>query len=379
MLTHRVHIHRDRRQVGLIPWTMMKRLDTWVAEIRLNRQVGVMALWFDVTDLIEWRLPYLTGIQRTAVTVLAELLATRQDVRIFAYDSGKRTLEEIDSANLPSIVRDNFYVGKWPPRPPKAEADTTRLLSNTLPLEPLPPASASPAPPEFTRKPRLLRSRHWLRRHALQLLDRCGDDATRAALKDILRRGKNLLLAVCRRPAYRRVAQPLQQLEAPEAVSLVPPSITPDSGLPRPLFEPGDVCVSLSATWGPPGYAEAIARNKLGGSVKCINLIYDLIPTLFPQLMPLGVSPMVTLWVRRQIFNADLILTISEFQRQEIQRYIASDGLPARSVRTIRLGDNPPALQEKVFALPRFVPLRKFALCVSTVDIRKNHNCLYHV
>ena len=87
----------------------------------------------------------------------------------------------------------------------------------------------------------------------------------------------------------------------------------------------------------------------------------------------------ITLWARQQIANADLLLTISDFQKQEIEAYIKKSALPLPPVRAIRLGDNAKLLSDKEPPLPRVVPQRPFILCVSTVDVRKNQLCLYHV
>jgi len=74
--------------------------------------------------------------------------------------------------------------------------------------------------------------------------------------------------------------------------------------------------------------------------------------------------------------GSDRVLTISEFSRREIERYARLVRLPLPPISVVRLGDvlaatgdDPPP--------PRTVPHRPFFLCVSNLDIRKNHRLLY--
>jgi len=147
------------------------------------------------------------------------------------------------------------------------------------------------------------------------------------------------------------------------------------------LFKRGDVCISLAATWGIPRYGDVIAVNTRQSGVNCINLIYDLIPTLYPQWVLPDHHVFITTWVRQQIENADVILTISEFQKKEISNYIADQQLSPKPIEFIRLGDNPnlAASANDQLQIPRYVPDRKFAIFVSTIDVRKNQGLLYHV
>ena len=72
-------------------------------------------------------------------------------------------------------------------------------------------------------------------------------------------------------------------------------------------------------------------------------------------------------------------MTISQFQKKEIETYIRKSALPLTPVRAIRLGDDPKLMPDSVPPLPRVVPNRPFVLCVSTLDVRKNQICLYQI
>lgn len=304
-----------------------------------------MTLWFDVTDIRDWEHPYLTGIQRTVVNVLLEFLKSRDDVCLFAYVRSERALQQVDISSLPAAVQN--YV-RCSCGPDADEATDTGAIAR---------GSRSRNIPKVGLRRRV---RKWI-----------GNEATQA-LRDFRDSGEALARILWRKI---RAASPARTSRFP----VVRRKIFPETI----LFRPGDVCVSLSATWGLPHYGEVIATNKLQGRVKCINLIYDLIPTLFPQWMLPGYSDIVTRWAQQQMTNADVILTISNFQKDEIARYMEAEKISPRPIEVIHLGDNPDFMAsvaaDKPLSLPRYVPERKFVICVSSLDVRKNQSLLYHV
>ncbi|MDC7784414.1 glycosyltransferase family 1 protein [Rhodoplanes sp. TEM] len=321
-----------------------------------------MTVWYDVSDLVDWPLQHLTGIQRTVVGILSELRHVRPDVRLFRYDPASRTIAEVGLEQLPEVVRvcllpvANDRAGPGPARRP-------------VPLGLVAPAAAA-AP-----KRRL----NWWQRTVVAATP----DDIRTAWRHV-RLSVRGLVRTLRTRRWRGAAASAPQ--EPTLARAGPPVVAD-------LFRRDDVVLSGTAGWGLDGYGETIAASKRVHGFRCVSIVYDLIPTLFPQWTPNhAMAALITRWVRRQIRNADLLLTISEFQRREITRYIRRENLPARPVEVIRLGDDP--LRPKVATpaatpaatstaasspLPRVVPKRPFVLCVSTLEIRKNHVCLYHV
>jgi glycosyltransferase involved in cell wall biosynthesis len=146
-----------------------------------------------------------------------------------------------------------------------------------------------------------------------------------------------------------------------------------------PLFAAGDICLSLSATWQFPRYGQLVASQKALAPVGCINLLYDLVPHLFPEWAGSYHARRFTVWAQRQIENADLVLAISDFQKSEIERFFRRHQLPPKPVATIRLGDNHKLEAAQMQHAPRYIPGKPFVLCVSTIDVRKNPSCLYRV
>lgn len=314
-----------------------------------------MTLWFDVTDLDRWDLSHLTGIQRTSVNVLSELMVTRRDIQLFAYDSSRMVLRKADIYDLAPFIRDNVLSAK-------GLRDVGRGQSGGL-------VTAARGPLSARAREAVIRGGRHLKFVSRRQLKKWLGEEVAGALGHFLRSGRNFLRAV---------------LQVKSATGGTIDSATPvfDAATPA-LFVSGDVCISLSATWGVPHYGDAIAASKRVSGVKCISLIYDLIPTLFPEWMRPGHSDVFTSWAKQQMTNADLILAISNFQKEEISRYMETEKIAPQPIEVIRLGDNPEFLTgvatDAPVPLPRYVPERKFVICVSSLDVRKNQSLLYHV
>jgi len=147
---------------------------------------------------------------------------------------------------------------------------------------------------------------------------------------------------------------------------------------PPGLFKRGDVCLSLSLTWGFWGYWEAIAAHKRVG-VKVVQLLHDITFVVHPQWVLPDWTVMGTEWLRDVTEQADLLLVTSQFQRAEVERYLGHAGLPRRPIEVVTLGDDPPGLTPRPGAAPARRPRAPFVLCVSGFYPRKNHHALYHV
>ena len=313
-----------------------------------------MTLWFDVTDLNHWGLGHLTGIQRTSVCVLSELMVTRRDIQLFAYDSSRKMLRKTDMHDLAPIIRDSVMSAK-------GLHDEGGGQSGALVAVARDPISAR------VRKAIIRSDRYLKLASRRQLRKWIGEEVTRE-LRDFLRSGRSFLRAVLRKVFAK-------EKTADSAYPVF------DAATPA-LFGSGDVCISLSATWGLPRYGDVIAANKRASGAKCINLIYDLSPTLFPEWIRPGHSDVFTSWAKQQMANADLILVISNFQKAEISGYMEDESIAPQPIEVIRLGDNPnftDVATDGSVPFPRYVPKRKFVICVSSLDVRKNQSLLYHV
>lgn len=298
-----------------------------------------VTLWFDTTDVWAWSAPQLTGIQRVVVHVLGEVLRSRADVKLFRFDPASRTLVSLPPTALaPAVQRHAGLVGAT--GPVGRNDDTPAAPAGRL---------------ERLRPLGLLRSR------APAHVRRAIDDyrGSRAVLGRSLR---DWLAGAVAAVAGRG---PRERRPAPTT---------------SPPFGRGDVCLSLSLTWGFDGYWDAIAAGTRAG-VPVIQLLHDITFVVHPQWVLPDWAVMGAEWLRDATTRADLLLVTSRFQREEIERYVAAAGLRLPPIEMVRLGDDPPALSSadgRTSGAGARVA-GPFVLCVSGFYPRKNHHALYHV
>lgn len=143
---------------------------------------------------------------------------------------------------------------------------------------------------------------------------------------------------------------------------------------------PTDLVVMLGDDWSAPERSRVIYRLKRDRGFRTAWLIYDLIPILFPQFFGPGFPERFTPWLVDTLWASDLVLTISENTRVDIQQYCLRGGIPCPPVEVVRLGENlPDAGEASVPHALRMTDTESFALCVGTVEVRKNQLLLYHV
>jgi glycosyltransferase involved in cell wall biosynthesis len=324
-------------------------------------------IWYDVSDLVGWKLPHLTGIQRTTVGILNGLTAAGAAVRLVRYDAKAGRFSTMGESELPAAVRCHLRGF--------AAVESVTSSAESARSGPLPAAKAAARPGR--RKLKLFKKGFFFsgagETEELRSAFRQFKTAARQLRKSIGHWAKRRL---------RRAARPGQPLAPPSHMRGVAPHgmaalTTPDVAA---FAAPGDVLMSIGATWCLPGCAEAAARARSRG-VNVVWMIYDLIPTIKPQWLEPVHTKSITAWVRSVLRESDRVLTISEFSRQEIERYCEECRFETPPLTVVRLGDvlGDGAAAATPAALPRFVPTRPFFVCVSTLDVRKNHRLLYDV
>ncbi len=324
-----------------------------------------MTIWYDVSDVMGWQLPHLTGIQRTTVGILNGLVALGIRVRLANFDKARGDFVAVEVTEMPEAIRKHF---PWA---------TGKALHPTVPDEER-CERPCPSPPMKRR----VRDRLLGQSTAAQEL-RAAFREFKAATKK-LRKKASQWTWIRYRETMKWVAkdQPavIERTIAPLWKSATHPC-EPPAFMPVGPIAAGDVLLSLGASWVLPRHDLAVAALRSRG-VRVVRMIYDLIPTLKPQWVDdptasVNISGPITQWARNVISDSDRVLTISEFSRQEIDRFCAESRIPSAPLSVIRLGDvlEPGACGEP--PLPRVVPSRPFFLCVSTLDVRKNHRLLY--
>ncbi|MFN7811372.1 MAG: glycosyltransferase family 4 protein, partial [Planctomycetia bacterium] len=297
-----------------------------------------MDIWYDVTGLTGWTEPFLTGIQRTTVGLLDGLLAHGVGVRLTAFDVRQRRFVAVGRDALPAVARGL----------PEGSAA-------------VPDAAAAQATHDRATHARRRRVRDALFGTTPAARELRGAFRTwRRASSDLAAGGRRWLRTRLSNRGPASATNPA----APVAIGNGP-------------FAPGDTLLSMGCTWATAGHAEAVARGRARG-VHVVRMIYDLIPAIKPQwVIPALCSDFVH-WARGVLTESDHVLTISEFSRREILRYCDECGFAVPPITVVRLGDVIDAAEGgEPPPLPRFVPTRPFFVCVSTLDVRKNHRLLY--
>jgi len=310
--------------------------------------------WYDVSDLTTWTLPHLTGIQRTTVGILRGLVDRGLDLRLVRFDQDCGSFVPIEVAALPHAVQQHL---PWPAEPVNDDGQR---------LEPAPP----PSPIQRRKKRRISRDTIFGTSPAAAEL--------RLAFREFKQASRQLRKRVSRWASVRFFAgrPPLPSLQpARRGGRQTRPVPTPVVSAGGPIG-PGDVLLSLGASWPIAGHAEAAAELRRQG-VTVLRMIYDLIPVIKPQWVDEQTVREVTGWARNVLTESTGVLTISEFSRREIERYCEESRFATPPVAVVRLGDTLPSGDEQTPPLPRFVPRRPFFVCVSTLDVRKNHRLLY--
>jgi glycosyltransferase involved in cell wall biosynthesis len=144
------------------------------------------------------------------------------------------------------------------------------------------------------------------------------------------------------------------------------------------VARPGDILISLGASWGLPDYAKHIAAAKARYGLRFAFLIYDMIPIENASLVERRHTLQFRKWLQETASNADVILTISQYSRQVLLDFAAAAGWTLPRVDVVRLGGGlsprPTADGRSKICLPG-----QNVLFVSTIEIRKNHRLLVRV
>jgi glycosyltransferase involved in cell wall biosynthesis len=144
------------------------------------------------------------------------------------------------------------------------------------------------------------------------------------------------------------------------------------------LVRPGDIVVSLGASWGFPRYMEHIAEAKRRYGIKFSVLISDLIPIENESLVEQWHVLQFRKWIQEAISNSDVLLNVSRYSRDTLVRLATDAGWPLPRVEVLELGtglsDRTIARGRRISRLPQ-----SYVLVVSTIEVRKNHRLLVKV
>lgn len=148
-----------------------------------------------------------------------------------------------------------------------------------------------------------------------------------------------------------------------------------------PAFQPeaGDTLLVLWGSWFDEPYMQAIVGYRANG-VRLVQIAYDMLPILTPQYSGHSTDAM-TKYCTTVYPACDLILAISHHTCDDIKAWLKAQKLRLPPLAAFRLGD------DFAFSAPKRpqgafhgagLKGGDYALCVGTVEARKNHALLYY-
>jgi glycosyltransferase involved in cell wall biosynthesis len=147
------------------------------------------------------------------------------------------------------------------------------------------------------------------------------------------------------------------------------------------MVRPGDFLVVLGAPWTNLDYAGLVrnAKNRFG--LLLAVLVFDLIPVRRPEWCDRGLVRAFRNWYASTLPEADIVLAISRWTADDVERFAADSGFPLRSrPEVIPIGSGFGAMQRApAVASDPLPPSSSYALFVSTIEPRKNHLLLFRV
>jgi glycosyltransferase involved in cell wall biosynthesis len=145
----------------------------------------------------------------------------------------------------------------------------------------------------------------------------------------------------------------------------------------RLLFNSEDVLVSCGLDWGDKDY-RVIYNAKRRSRFSYVGICYDTIPWQFPQFWPDGLVPAVVTTLAEMAWTSDVVMCISRSTADDYRSLCSELQIPCPELRVFRLGDTHEHRLPRG-SLPASLEGKRFVLCVSSIEPRKNHRLLYHV
>lgn len=145
----------------------------------------------------------------------------------------------------------------------------------------------------------------------------------------------------------------------------------------RRRVRPGDVIVNFGATWVHPNYGESIRELKRRHGVKLALLVHDILPVTHPAHVSQGHIGNFLRWLADMAETWDLVMTPSRYSAQALSAHLAASGLAVPPIQPIPFGGGFQTRGRTSAKLP--IGAEPFVLCVSTLEIRKNHALLLRI
>jgi glycosyltransferase involved in cell wall biosynthesis len=141
-------------------------------------------------------------------------------------------------------------------------------------------------------------------------------------------------------------------------------------------FRPGDWLISAGLDWQH-GIVDEFLRLRCERGLRIASVCHDTIPILFPQYCHRATVRNFPPYFLKLAAASEVMLCVSENTKRDAERVLIEAEAPVLRMKVIRLGDNLPTTTGEVGPEIREICRRNFMLCVSTLELRKNHRVLY--
>lgn len=138
-----------------------------------------------------------------------------------------------------------------------------------------------------------------------------------------------------------------------------------------------DTILILGKPWDYPLIQNFLSSEKNITNFKIVQLVYDLIISLNPQLHHPALFKVYTQNMFEAISNSDMLLAISKSTADDLKIFAEKLNMTLPKVKTIRLGDEiSDTIQPSDKPDSRIED--EYIACIGTIEIRKNHTLLYY-
>jgi glycosyltransferase involved in cell wall biosynthesis len=146
----------------------------------------------------------------------------------------------------------------------------------------------------------------------------------------------------------------------------------------RVAFQKDDIVLILGKPWDNLRIQEILSRQRNTIGFKLVQIVYDLIISLQPQLHHPSLFAAYTQNMFNTISDSDLLLPISKSSERDLKKFCRLLNLKVPNTEVIRLGDEIVDSLDDNLVKPSKKINDKFIACIGTIEIRKNHMLLYY-
>lgn len=143
------------------------------------------------------------------------------------------------------------------------------------------------------------------------------------------------------------------------------------------VFQKTDKLLVLWGEWSDEAYRQKLEIILSNHSIRLYQLVYDMLPLVTPQYSSHSTEGLGH--YARDIYpKAEKLISISEYTRKDLQKWLGDQKCRVPQIEVIRLGED---FEKETPEKPQssfFEDSRQYILCVGTIESRKNHALLYY-